>query len=250
MTKSRFKRIFSILLSISIAAAGVCLIAACVGIYRSGQPFSREAVAKAFSPISFTVYLCLGLTVLGFLLDAFLPEKAGKLSASRQNFLVLRRLRAKADLSRCDAALLASIEAERKRRLVFSGLRTILLALTGAVFLGYVFSGDRFLLPDINSSMLQAMAVLLPCLAVTFGWAVFAAWQNAASIQREISLLKQVPAAEKPAAKKNSARNLTFLRCAILLIGIFLVAYGFNIGGTADVLTKAINICTECVGLG
>ncbi|MBQ8580085.1 MAG: thioredoxin [Oscillospiraceae bacterium] len=29
-----------------------------------------------------------------------------------------------------------------------------------------------------------------------------------------------------------------------------MIAYGAAAGGTADVLTKAVNICTECVGLG
>ncbi|MBQ7330725.1 MAG: thioredoxin [Oscillospiraceae bacterium] len=40
------------------------------------------------------------------------------------------------------------------------------------------------------------------------------------------------------------------LRVALLVIGIGVLMYGFLSGGTADVLTKAINICTECVGLG
>ncbi|MBQ8627442.1 MAG: thioredoxin [Agathobacter sp.] len=39
-------------------------------------------------------------------------------------------------------------------------------------------------------------------------------------------------------------------RCAILAIGVFFLVYGFITGGTADVLAKAINICTECIGLG
>lgn len=33
-------------------------------------------------------------------------------------------------------------------------------------------------------------------------------------------------------------------------IGMALVAYGVANGGAMDVLTKAINICTECIGLG
>ena len=49
----RLHYIYSILLSVCIVIAGLCLILACIGIYRSGeQPFSREAVADAFSDIS------------------------------------------------------------------------------------------------------------------------------------------------------------------------------------------------------
>ena len=51
-----------------------------------------------------------------------------------------------------------------------------------------------------------------------------------------------------PTQEKKS--SLLWLRLALLSVGIFLLVYGFMTGGTADVLTKAINICTECVGLG
>ena len=36
----------------------------------------------------------------------------------------------------------------------------------------------------------------------------------------------------------------------ILAVAVSILIYGYMNGGTADVLTKAINICTECVGLG
>ena len=36
----------------------------------------------------------------------------------------------------------------------------------------------------------------------------------------------------------------------ILAAAVLLLIWGFVSGGAADVLTKAINICTECIGLG
>ena len=46
------------------------------------------------------------------------------------------------------------------------------------------------------------------------------------------------------------SRTLLYLRLALLCVGIGILVYGFFAGGTADVMTKAVNICTECVGLG
>ncbi|MBQ2981771.1 MAG: thioredoxin [Lachnospiraceae bacterium] len=40
------------------------------------------------------------------------------------------------------------------------------------------------------------------------------------------------------------------MRIAFIIIGIGILIYGFATGGTRDVLTKAVNICTECIGLG
>ncbi|MBQ8324841.1 MAG: thioredoxin [Clostridia bacterium] len=36
----------------------------------------------------------------------------------------------------------------------------------------------------------------------------------------------------------------------LALIAVALIVLGRTSGGAADVLTKAINICTECIGLG
>ncbi len=40
------------------------------------------------------------------------------------------------------------------------------------------------------------------------------------------------------------------IRTVILCLALAALAYGYFTGGTVDVLTKAVNICTECVGLG
>jgi len=39
-------------------------------------------------------------------------------------------------------------------------------------------------------------------------------------------------------------------RLVILGVAITVLILGFAFGGYADVLTKAVNICTECIGLG
>ena len=49
---------------------------------------------------------------------------------------------------------------------------------------------------------------------------------------------------------KNPVLFTRIVRYSLLGIGITLLVYGFFAGGTRDVLTKAVNICTECVGLG
>ena len=43
---------------------------------------------------------------------------------------------------------------------------------------------------------------------------------------------------------------LSKLKYLLLILGISLAIYGFVSGGYVDILTKAIYICTECIGLG
>lgn len=252
---TRIRQIYGILLSVSIAAAAVCLMVACVSIYRQGDhPFSQEVVAAAFNPIAVPVYLCLGLVVVGFVLDFFLPAGTGKLSAGKQTELVLKRLHSKTDLNACAESLRSAVLAQQKTRAMHKKIRAVILILAAVLFLCYALNPGNFHQSRINASMIHAMQVLLPCLAVSFGCAVFTAYHNHASMEKEIALLKQAGAearkASAPKAAPQSDKRLAAARAVFLLVGIAILAYGFIAGGTADVLTKAVNICTECVGLG
>ena len=253
-TIGMIRRVYGILLTISILIAAVCLMAACLEIYDGGNgTFSREAVAAAFSPIAAPVVLCLALVLLSFPLN-LLPQEAGKRKTVRNNRLILQRLHSKADLGACDAVLRDAVAAQQKCRRLCRSVTLGLLAATFLIFMIYVLTGDRFLLPDITTSMKQAMLVLLPCLAVTFGYGIFAHYRSEKSILAEIDLMKQAvkeaPAEPEANAELEVKMNVNTLRTAITLVAVAVLLFGYFTGGTADVLTKAINICTECIGLG
>lgn len=50
--------------------------------------------------------------------------------------------------------------------------------------------------------------------------------------------------------RQQSEKAVTIARLTILSIGILFIILGVVNGGSRDVLVKAINICTECIGLG
>lgn len=246
MTKKRIHLIYGIVLSAVTVVAGICLIAACISIYSTGdRPFSPDAVAAAFSTIAIPVYLCVALIAGGFLLDGFYPAEKTKQPVEKQYAVILEKLRQKVNLT--------DNKEQRSRRL-HKYISLGLLALGSIVFLSYCLNSSNFDSTDITGSMVKAMYVLLPCMAVPFGYAVFTAFHARASMQREIALAKELIAAgaEKPAdlPKKTAKPSVMPLRWALLAVGICLLVYGFFTGGTEDVLTKAVNICTECVGLG
>lgn len=249
----QIRRIYGIFESIVIILAGICLMVQCVAIYRSGDhPFSREVVAAHFAPIAVPVYLCLAMVVVGLILDLILPKVPEKKIAQKQYTLILGRLQAKKDLDACDEALRSAVLAQRKSRTMHKRIRNILCAICAVVFLSYGMNPGNFHQSEINFSMINAMCVLIPCLIVSFACAVLTAYHNRASIQKEIELLKKAPAAAVPAAEEpvKAANWPVILRNVIAAAAVIVLVYGFVSGGTADVLTKAVNICTECVGLG
>lgn len=253
----RIHRIYGALLSISIILAGLCLIAGCLTIYFTGvHTYSREIVAETFSGIAIPIYLCLTLTILGFVWEIISPLEIPKTKPVKAYTFILNRLLEKKDLNQCDDALLLSIRSERKSRKLHTVIRTVLIVISSIIFLCYALNSNNFHPSEINASMIKAMWLLIPCMAVPFVYAIFTVYHNNKSLQREIELVKQLPASvtknnhESTVSEQHSDKNMNLVRCALLIVGITVMIYGFVSGGTIDVLTKAINICTECIGLG
>lgn len=250
MTRPQFYRIIGIAATAGILTAAVCLMGGCGYLFLSHGSFTRESVAAVFRVIAAPVYLGLSLAALGALLDACKPRKRKRISAARQDWLLLRRLREAADLTNCPKSLrqdiLAERRAQRKRRVIL----LVPAVLTWAMFAWYLLSGDRFSREDINGSVLGCVGALLPGLALHLGWFLAVARKNAESCRRELGLLKQAAASEAGAAPASPPRYGRYLRYPLLALAVFLLVWGFCLGGAADVLTKAVNICTECIGLG
>lgn len=253
-TNRRIRFVYGIVLSAAAVVACVCLIYACLGIYFSGgeQIYTPEKVHQAFSLIAVPVYICLALVIAGLILDFSLPATDEKRKPEKNLRATLDRLLCKRDLDSCDPTLKAEIEKQRNCRKRDSLISLVLLAAGSIVFLVYACNPHNFHSSEINASMLRAFSILLACLVIPFGFSVFAAYHAKSSLQKEIDLVKQIPAGTEvqPPQKKASVNPLVLVRCALVCVAVALLVYGFLAGGTADVLTKAKNICTECVGLG
>ncbi len=245
---------YGILTGLAAIVAGICLMGACLGIYRSGgdQTYTAAKVAQYFAPIATPVYLALALAIGSFILDFLLPRDSRKKKPEKNYGAVLRRLMEKRSLTQGDPQVLQGmLKAENTRR--FHWLVSIVLLVAGSV-LFLIFGADprQFGMTGINESMAQAMYIMLPCLGVPFGYAVFAAYYNKVSLQKQADLARQLPIVEKTAAPSvpQGSKSVQIARCILLCVALACLIYGFMAGGTADVLTKAVNICTECVGLG
>ena len=250
MTKSkRIRLIYGIALSIALVTAGICLCAACLGIYLAGdRAFSREAVARSFSGIAVPVYLALVMVVVGFILDFTLPKETKKQKPGKNYAGTLQRLWQKRDLNNCEESLKPLIVAEQRRRKLHTARTLLLLAVFSFVFLFYAVQPKHFPTADINSAMIKATCLMLICLVIPFGYAVFTAYVSNKSMEKEIEYVKQIP--PTAVSKPPKAEPAAVLRWVLLGISAVILLYGYFSGGTLDVLTKAINICTECVGLG
>lgn len=253
MQTKKLRQIYGIILAVALAAAAVCLICACWKVYNMGgqYPYNAKRVADAFAPIAIPVYLALALSV-GSL---FLPGKEQKRKMEKNYPLMLQKLHQKNDFENCgDARLVNAIRAQQKKRKRNTLISWILLGLGAIVFLWYsldsshIFSADSH---EITRFMGNGALVMLACLGVPFGFGIYAAYANKASIRWEWELMKLVAVpCEKPVPEVSAKKWLPWVQGALLVVALVMIIAGAAFGGWKDVLTKAVNICRECVGLG
>ncbi len=245
-------RIFGIILSVSIIAAGICLICACLSIYYDGNGYSHEAVKNAFSPIAVPVFICLGLMAASFIFSFFIPLEETKNKTKAYHY-TLALIRSKRDEKNGEASVISAIEHQRKQRFTVKLVQIIVFLICCAVFLIYALNPANYHDSDINGSVIRGMYVMLPCLAVSFLLGLFGILFCEKSMKKEIELIKKLPVSkvsEENSTKHSSKTASLIIKLVIILAGAALLVYGAFAGGTADVLTKAVNICTECIGLG
>lgn len=256
MTKEstmRLHHIYNILFSIVLVVAGICLVIGDLTIYNSGdQPFSRESVAATFSTIAFPVYLTLVMAVISFIWEFCSPSEKEDTPEAKDYPALLKTLYNRKDFANADPSIREEITALWKDRKMHILIRTIVLIVCSAIFLFYALNSANYHQSEINASMIDAMKLLVPCSLVSFGYALFVSYHNEKSFQKEMELVKALPSLTTKSDLEivSNEKNLKSYRNAILIVSLILVVYGFLNGGTIDVLAKAINICTECIGLG
>ena len=248
--------IYGIVVSAMSVVSGLLLMAACLQIYHSGgeQIYTPEKVAAAFAPIAMPIYITLALIAGSFLLDFILPADKKRAPMQKQYPLLLRKAYERVDMELCNSELLENIQKERNKRRFVLRLSLVIWVIGAAVLLPYACNGKNYSeeLHLATDSIVAAIWWLLPCSLIPTGFSIFSAYFSRTSVRRELELVKLVPkAVNKPLAQESAAdRKLLYARLVILGIALVMIVGGFIAGGTADVLAKAVAICTECVGLG
>ena len=144
-----------------------------------------------------------------------------------------------------------ALQEQKLRRWVRIGLAAalVLCAVPAGMFL---LDGANFVSWDLEIVMGQMLVHVLPwaVLALALVWA--AEEICCRSMARETAALKALPreGRGKPAAAVRKSFSLGLVRVALLGVAIVFILLGVMNGGLYDVLVKAINICTECIGLG
>lgn len=253
--KARLARVTSLILTAAVLLMAALLIWQCADIFRTGTApenltesgvyiqdvYSREIVSERFGRISWAAWLLAAAVVA--VLAVREPSGRTALGIPTENRLYLTSLRAQQT---------ADMRAEVNRRRLIQGIALCVCLLCAAMIARYILTDGRFESTDLEAVVGALVLNILPWCALGMAALFISAQLCHISMLREIELAKAAPRKAAQTAKPSgaSANIKNAARLVLLAAAAVLIVLGVSNGGMFDVLVKAINICTECIGLG
>lgn len=266
MSEKKIKLIhllYGIFLSASVIITALSLILSCYGIYHSTHAnFTREIVVAQLSKISVVIYIFIALVLGGIILSIALPVN-GKVTNLKKNkkmnnySMTRQRLAERVDINLCTPELAKSIKNERTKRKIASIICAFICTVTAVFPLIRIANPTNYEKYDINGSIIPAVAVVLVWCVVALIFCLACSIICHESKISEVTLLKEaishkcvVQNSDKSVSERKKEHVRCGVRIVVLVVALTFVIVGIINGGMADVLGKAIRLCTECIGLG
>ncbi len=153
----------------------------------------------------------------------------------------------------------AAMRREERRRRIARGVCTGICAVCAVMAARYLGNPAHFASRELEPAIGRMLLNIAPWTVIGFACPILCEGFCGRSLRREIDLAAHSVArasienaqtdSGKPREKK--ARLVkTAARVLVFALAVSLLALGAANGGMRDVLVKAVNICTECIGLG
>lgn len=254
MSKEKIRKIhliYGCVTAALIILLAVALIVSCVAIYQSGdRPFSAESIASAWRKIAVLGWLCLAAVVGSVILHIALPlepERSGSIRS--QHELLQRYSPLHSELTPEEQK---TVEKERRVRRTSKAVTAAAIILLAVYPIIYFTDISHFGVTDLNGDIFRGILVALIPAAAALVLVYLCGRLADSSIRREIGVYQAHPLKPERVSHgdKTNPKALIAMRSLLLAAAVVLIILGIANDGVADVLGKAIRICTECIGLG
>lgn len=279
--KRLLKSIYAVCFSVLTVVVGLLFIVQVWSIFRSAErgAFTPARISEHFNQIAVPVVFWVLALFVNIVLGYAYPDPKERVKPYFECKDKIRRLQKR---------LPKSAEGRRLERTDVLSLAAGIVAATFAVIaviVSLVYLLDKSYSPVLSESVFvghdgmtdRLLRVLLWCgggmilLVAAVIFDEYLAKKKEEKIKREISLnaaskkkggesAVETGTTEQEGAKAckiaklkkwlGSQKVVWYIRAAVGVVGIAFVINGISNGGMADVLKKAINICTQCIGLG
>lgn len=263
----KFRLIYSIFLGVFTVAVGIAIICVAADIYYSGKGteviYSRAIVGERLTALAIPLIFLIAAIIFGAIFPLY------KVKASRMPEETLKKLQKRIPASGDgDSDKFAAAQAAYKKANIIrltAWLVALAVALAGAIAtLCYLVDTAHFK-GDITDDIFAFVKNSLPWLFATFAATIAATVVSGVFANKQVAAAKtmiktgdKASVLQKPEPKfittlKSIIAKPAFLwavRGCVFVIAVVFIIVGIINGGAKDVLVKAVNICTECIGLG
>lgn len=204
--------------------------------------FSMEDVIRRLKSLAVPLLSGIVLTCISVFIHAQHKHNPSIPSLSSENQLRLLRARV--------SELPNASRRETRIRLIIRGISALIVLVECVFCFTYLLNQNNFLSWDLEYVMGNMMLAISPHVIVSFLVLMAASYAIHHSCIREIEHLKKADKHALPSTDIKKQLPLQPMRFIMYAIAILFIVLGIVNGGLHDVLVKAINICTECIGLG
>lgn len=261
-TVRRLHMWYGIFLAVFTIVVGILFISQAADIYYSGVGYSRELVVERCTTIAAPFWIWVAAVIAGGIIWTVFPEdkkKLKRLPDARGDAERFYKLAAKeSDKPGFDEAAQAVARDTKIRKIVWLSCMGVCLV-CAAVGMAFLFNLPSYP-SDPNDAILGLVRSVLPCVLVAFAACIGATIYDGIAAKKVLPHVKKMLALGgrsqeqaqpgKIALALQSPVTLLIVRIAIIIVAIVFIVLGVFNGGMNDVLIKAINICTECIGMG
>lgn len=267
--RDKMRFYYGVFLSVFTAFIGILFIAEAADLYYTGKAaiavdpmgsiYSREAVGARLLEMLAPLILWILAVLVGVIVDAVFPA-APKKRGRADEISLYTRLRVRASEEK-NPEIYAKIGRMEKARLAVRIAAAGFCLLSAVMCIVYLATASHFTsLEELNANILRMVANVFPwvgaALAVLIGETVFERL-FAKKMLPDLKLLvggtytpPKWERATQIVAKIDNKYAIFGIRIGLLVFAVVLIGLGIWNGGARSVLIKAINICTECIGLG
>lgn len=272
MKAKQIRLYYGIFLSMFTCIMGVLFIVQAVSILADGGwiqgAFTREIVAERLFPISIPFYIWIAAVAAGLVLSYLYPVKTRSVNKISERATQKRlSLRLPQGVGEEYEKQIKQIATEKRSRTIVYGVCATLCFASAIACAVYLLTPANYTANSINGAMLNVLINAGPWILVAFACCIGMTLYEKFSLLREITVLKALISSNKgnPVIKADTVPPEIFvkiktvlsskyavwgIRGGVAVIAVTFIFLGIFNEGARDVLIKAINICTECIGLG
>ena len=249
----------SLILSAAIIVAAVCYAASCISIYSGGgpTPFTREIAAEHLKRLLPVSIVTVALAITAGILSLF-TEKPKAKAIPIKNKALLRITEGRLSDAHLSEEYLLKSSDEAKHRRIIALIAIAVSAVIATVALIFILDPSRYTVADANTDIAYSAVIALAATLVILSGVYAVSILNEQSYKRVLAVAREELARQKAcgvckaSAEPELAEGHTVIivRLIILAVAVAFIIIGSLNGGMADVLGKAVRICTECIGLG